>query len=213
MLRVERSAGVHATYHVVGALLPEVRDSIEQDGHSMAFHSFDHRAWRWRLARRALARLRRRARSGGDQLACCRDVDYRIRGYRPPQSHITRDLGEAHLCLHNFEWLASSAASLHLSMPTMQRRVVKIPILFDDYAMYHDGLPYETWERQALAALERAPFVAFSLHDCYGSYWLPHYPRFLEAVRERGTLRTLDEVADEVILRNAWAGPPTVERR
>ena len=208
MLQVEQAAGVRATYSVVGALLPEVRQPIEQVGHSLAFHSFDHRAWRRRgLLARGLVALRRPRVHPDDQLGLCRRVDYRIRGYRPPQSRLTPDLGDERLCFHNFEWLASSARSLGHSEPTMQRRLVKIPIQLDDYPMYHVALPYEVWEQRALATMELAPFVAFSLHDCYGAYWLPRYRRLLDAVRARGALWTLDEVANEVILRHAWPGP------
>ena len=70
--------------------------------------------------------------------------------------------------------------------------------------MYSQAMSYDAWEDSALAAIEQASFAAFSLHDCYARYWLPRYPRFLEAVRRLGVLRTLDEVANDVILRNAW---------
>jgi peptidoglycan/xylan/chitin deacetylase (PgdA/CDA1 family) len=213
MLRAEANAGVRATYNVVGTLIPEVSPQIVEQGHSIGFHSFDHRRWRRRLLRRAVAHLRREPHPREwDQLGRCRLVDYRIRGYRPPQSRITPDLREKQLCLHNFEWLASSASSLRLQEPAMQRRVVKIPVLFDDFAMFRHGVPYETWERRALETIDRAPFAVFSLHDCYGSYWLPHYERFLDALRGRGTLKTLDEVADGVILRSAWDGSPRGHR-
>jgi hypothetical protein len=214
MLRLEREAGVRATYNVVGAYLPEVRQRIEADGHAVAFHSFDHRLPRDRLdgPRRLLAQAlirigRRSPRLVGNQLGRCRAVDYRLRGYRPPQSRLTAELTHEHLCFHNFEWLALSIHGLRTPQPRMRRRLAEIPILFDDYALFRAAQPYEAWERWALAAIEQAPFAAFSLHDCYGDRWLPHYARLLEGIQRLGTLKTLDEVANEVILRSAWEGP------
>ncbi len=42
ILRIERNQDLKATYCVVGSLLNDVRSSIEQDGHCIAFHSYDH---------------------------------------------------------------------------------------------------------------------------------------------------------------------------
>jgi len=42
ILRIEKRANVKATYSVVGAFLNEVKASITQDGHCLAFHSYDH---------------------------------------------------------------------------------------------------------------------------------------------------------------------------
>src|SRR5581483_11841335 len=209
MLRLERAAGARATYQVVGAFLPEVRAMIEAGGHAVAFHSFDHRLTRDGVLRRALALLRgRRVPEASDQVRRCRLVDYRIRGYRPARSRLTAELSATNLCRHNFEWLASSAYSLGFEQPRMRRRLVALPILLDDFALYRPGISYDAWERQALARMDRASFVAFSLHDCYGERWLPRYAHLLEAVGRRGVLKTLDQVANEVILRHAWGGPP-----
>ena len=46
------------------------------------------------------------------QLPRCREVDYRIKGYRPPRSQITPELSDRNLLFHNFEWLASMMAEL-----------------------------------------------------------------------------------------------------
>jgi hypothetical protein len=79
---------------------------------------------------------------------------------------------------------------------------VRVPILFDDFDLYrHAGrVTYEEWEQKALFAIEQHDFVAFSLHDCYAGYWLPHYDGFLRKIRGLGTQKTLDEVAGEMIL-------------
>lgn len=211
MLAIEARLGVRATYNVVGCLLDEVRPRIERGGHALGFHSFDHR-----LAGRGpgfgiAARLRRwlaGAPVEGRQLERCRDVDYRLRGYRPPQSRLTPELSDERLCEFNFEWLASSSWSLGgRRRPELAGRLVRLPILFDDYELYRRSLSWEQWQARALAAAERESFLAFSLHDCYGDLWLPGYERLLEALLQRRSLRTLDEVANDRIL--AAAAPPS----
>lgn len=202
MLTIEHDAGIRATYNIVGRLLDDMRPRIEACGHALGFHSFDH-------ADNSGSRWRRwwRDAAGGQQLERCREVDYRIRGYRPPQSRLTRELTHERLCYHNFEWLATSRAKLgNLREPVLERRLVTIPIALDDYALYRGVMTYQDWEQQLLATVEASPFTAVSLHDCYGDFWLDHYPRLLDALQSRGTLRTFDEVADEAIVTNA-AGP------
>ena len=80
--------------------------------------------------------------------------------------------------------------------------LVRIPILFDDFALYRDRLPYHEWERRALGIIAATDFVAFGLHDCYAQFWLPYYDRLLERVASLGEIETLDQVSDDVILRS-----------
>lgn len=183
MLDIERRAGVRGTYSVVGCFMDEVRASIEQDGHCLAFHSYDH--------------------GPGAQLEACRRVDYRIKGYRPPRSLLTPELSERALCWHNFEWLASSESSLQLRVPALDNRVVKIPIAIDDFAMHRDGTGFDEWARHVLGLIRERDFVALSLHDCYASHWLPGYQRFLADLTKLARLRTLDEVAADLFLASA----------
>ena len=114
MLSIERQLGVKATYSVVGKLVPELREPIEMDGHCLAFHSYDHRI----------------SSSNGaapteDQLGRCRAVDYRLKGYRTPQSLITDELTDENLCFHNFEWLGSSTRSLGFDEPLAREQARK----------------------------------------------------------------------------------------
>ena len=194
MISIERQLGVRATYSVVGKLVPELRGRIEEDGHCLAFHSYDHRIGSSNGAVPT---------DGVDQLGRCRRVDYRLKGYRTPQSQITAELTDENLCFHNFEWLASSTLSLGFDEPRLQNRIAKIPIHFDDFSMYRDGQAYDAWETEAIATIENNQFVAFGLHDCYGEFWLPRYAEFLEKIRRLGRLMTMNQVADEVFLRNA----------
>ena len=136
------------------------------------------------------------------QLGRCRTIDYRAKGYRPAQSRLGADTNEEHLAYHNFEWLASSARSLGIEDPRVEKGIVKIPIRFDDFSL-HRSLPYERWETRALDTVRRSNFLAFSLHDCYGELWLEHYPALIQRLLDMGELKTLDEVAAEVTLEHA----------
>lgn len=193
MLLIEEESGVETTYNVLGLILNAVRASIEKNGHSIAFHSYNHQIEKSDSPR--VVDL--------DQLSKCRELDYRIKGYRPPQSRITAELSDENLSFHNFEWLANWEYSRETIFPKMRNRIVKIPILFDDFDIYSNGMEYERWEENALESIKQNDFVAFCLHDCYGQFWLPHYRRFLDKIRSLGKLRTLNEVASEVILSNA----------
>lgn len=181
MLAIEKRAGIRATYCVVGCFLSEVRGRIEGEGHALAFHSYDHD-------------------TGREQLAACRRVDYRIKGYRPPRSILTPELRGPHLCWHNFEWLASSASSLGFAAPRLDDRLVKIPILLDDFEMHRSGWSFEEWRRRAIQAIRQHDFVALSLHDCYAAHWLPQYDGFLDEIKAMARLRTLDEVAADLYI-------------
>lgn len=184
MIDIERRLGVRATYAVVGMILPELRERIEADGHCLAFHSWDHDI-------------------GTEQLARCRSVDYRLKGYRPPRSIVTPELADDNLCFRNFEWLASSSWKLGYETPRLENRIVKVPIHFDDFPMVREKLSYDDWEARALEVIGKNHFVAFGLHDCYGDLWLPRYAEFLEKVKRLGTLTTVNQVADGMFLRNA----------
>ena len=210
MLGIEAEAGCRATYNVLGLLFEEVRGAIEAGGHCLAFHSFDHEVPDRRRFANAVYRLldrRRGAPTDGEeepgasrQLNKCREIDYRIKGYRPPQSRITSDLSDANLCFHNFEWLASSAWGLRFSEPRLENRIAKLPIHLDDFDLYRGAVSYDAWEAGALKELAAHRVAAVSLHDSYAPLWLPRYRDFLERLGELGRLVTMDEVARDVVL-------------
>ena len=187
MLEVEEAAGIRVTYNVVGSILPEVEDELASRGHCVAFHSFDHST----------------DPESNDQLARCRQVDYRIKGYRPPRSLIIRELSDKKLAYHNFEWLASSQKSLGADGPTMSRRLVRLPIALDDWPLYRGQLTYEQWERLLLTVVRERSFTAISLHDCYARWWLDRYPSLLERLAYQARLCTMDDVSAEVVLGHA----------
>jgi hypothetical protein len=180
MLAIEADAGVSVTYNVVGRILNDVREEIESAGHAIAFHSFDH--------------------GDGPQLQRCRELDYRLKGYRPPRSLLTPEISDEHLAFHNFEWLASSRRSLGTDVPELRDRLVRLPVTLDDFALYTGASSYEGWERDVLDHLEDNPYTAIGLHDCYGHLWLEHYPRLLNELSGASRLRTFDEVSADVII-------------
>lgn len=63
-------------------------------------------------------------------------------------------------------------------------------------------MSYEEWNQRAMDRMRQEEFIAFCLHDCYAHYWLPHYGEFLKKIKGFGVLKTLNEIANEVILRN-----------
>ena len=181
MLAVEAGAGARVTYNVVGQILPEVREQIEPGGHALAFHSFDHGR-------------------DGNQLPRCREVDYRLKGYRLPRSEPTPETTDERLAFHNFEWIASSPHSLGVESPQLRNRLVRLPVAFDDFPLYTGELAYDEWEAKLLDLVEQAPFTAFGLHDCYAHLWLERYPELLEKLGARARIRTLDEVSADVLM-------------
>jgi len=183
MLAVEAQHGVQATYSVVGCYLKDVRAAIMQGGHELAFHSFDHTRQ-------------------GDQVLRCRQVDYRIPGYRPPQSRLTPELRDGHLAIHNFEWLASSEYSLGFPRPSLSNGVVKLPIKVDDYPLHAGQLIYDQWWDRVKSSINERSYLAVGLHDCYAEHWLEQYPDMLTCFQDHANVRRLGDVAN-LLLRQA----------
>lgn len=211
MLRCERERGIRATYNVVGRLLPEVQGEIEADGHCLAFHSYDHRidpqpppppARQRFLPRRWRVPLRR-SEGDLDQLAACRRIDYRLKGYRVPQSRITPEFADENLLFHNFEWLASSRYSLGVSQPELRNGIVRIPVHADDFELYRGGVDYESWRAQVIETVATHDVAVVSAHDCYAHLWLDRYPELLEELSGLGEFRTLDDLAADITLAQA----------
>jgi hypothetical protein len=183
MLGVEAELGVRGTYHVLGTFLPEVRERIEQGGHCLAFHSYDH--------------------GDGDQLGPCREVDYRIKGYRPARSLIGPAVSDERLAHHNFEWVASGEPSLGIEQPVMRNGIVRIPVNFDDFPLYNEPRDYDQWEERLLELVEERSIMVLCLHDCYAPFWLQRYGDLIEKLKAGATFRTLDQVAAHVTLASA----------
>jgi len=199
MLDVEDREGIHCTYHILGAFFDEVRGPVAARGHAVGFHSFDHHIGAAATAPDPGAR-------GGlesYQLQKCRTLDYRVKGYRPPQSRLTADLSDAHLAFYNFEWLASSRRSLQCSAPHVENGIVKIPIHLDDYDLYTGKQNFEGWAARAVELVRQNDFTALSLHDCYAGFWLKGYAGFLQSLKGLGAFQTLDEVAARTFLHSA----------
>jgi hypothetical protein len=184
MLEIESTVNVRSTYAVVASFLDEVRDRIERDGHEIALHSYDHSI-------------------DSNQLPRCRDVDFRIPGYSPPRAILTSELTPDNLCFHNFEWLACSRHSLGLEHPELSERLVKVPVLTDDWPLYSKNIPYEEWEDSLFEEIGNRDFALIANHDCYGGMWMANYENFLKRLLSLGPLRTVEEVAHRVTLASA----------
>jgi hypothetical protein len=184
MLEIEARRGVRGTYNVVGCLMRELRGDIARSGHEVSFHSYDHT-------------------DGLNQLGLCRQVDYRIKGYRPPNSRLTSELTDEYLAFHNFEWLASAPRSIGTNDPAVRGGIVYVPVRFDDFAMYNAGSSFAAWEEQALRTIQAHEFTAFGLHDCYAQFWLADFDEFLGKLQQLGNLRTVGEVANRAALGSA----------
>ena len=70
----------------------------------------------------------------------------------------------------------------------------------DDFPLYTGALKYSEWERKLLEHVDRAPYTAVGLHDCYAHLWLPRYAELLDKLSAAASLRTLDEVSATVIM-------------
>ena len=246
VLRIEKALNVKTTYNVVGSFLNEVRESIEKDGHCIAFHSYNHQisrqpvtnymcdesdilalisrlgykvTYRVNLVRRLLSlppacyqpissisrkvvnklRILLSQPPVINQLAACRNVDWRIKGYRHYQPKLTSEVSDKDLCYYNFEWIAIDEKTPGVK-PTLQNRVVKIPVFSFDYEMFKHNVSHETWEKRVIERIKQSNFTAIGLHDCYANYWLSNYSQLLGKISSLGQLKTFDEVADQVFL-------------
>lgn len=137
-----------------------------------------------------------------NQLAECRNVEYRIKGYKHYESQISYEIKDNDLCFYNFEWLATDEKTTGAE-PILQNRIVKIPIFYDDQEMYKKNIPYRIWEKKIIEGIKKRKFVAIGLHDCYAHYWLTNYADLLRKIGCLGQFKTFNEVANQVFLANA----------
>ena len=186
MLEIEKSFGINTTYNILGLLFstkyPEIISS--NGAHSIGFHSFNHNI------------------ADVEQLARCRHIDLRVRGYRPPRSLMTAELTDYDLTFFNFEWLANGVRSLTQVGCALQNGLVKIPIHRDDYLLFTGAVGYEQWERGVLDAAQGKALFGLGLHDCYSGKWLPFYPALLDKLAATGTFAGADEICDQMFLRH-----------
>ena len=182
MLDIESRMGISLTYSVLGVLLPQLRPLLNKHNvHSLALHSYDHRI------------------SSLNQLTQIRNIDHKIRGYRPPQSKITTELTHWNLSYRNFEWLLSSSGSLGTIGPTLDNYIVKIPVHMDDYSLHVGECSIDEWITRFQSLLDsEIPLVTVGLHDCYAGHWLPHYPNLLRTAIAKRTLWNCDDIAGAV---------------
>jgi hypothetical protein len=195
MLQIERNAGVRATYNILGTLFREKAELVASYGsHAFGFHSFNHRIG-------DLAQLKR-----------CREINLKVRGYRPPRSIITPELTDYRLSYHNFEWLLNAAGTMASPDPRLENGIVKIPVHLDDYPLASGALTFPEWRAAALRLADERSFVAIGLHDCYAGCWLGAYAELLEQLAQRGALWTCDDVSAQVFLHGDGSPYPAIRR-
>jgi hypothetical protein len=203
VLRVERAVGLRGTYAVVGLLMDECRGPIEADGHGLAFHALSHGVDP-DVARRFLAGEEVApelvAAAGPGQVAGCRPMDYRVRGYHPPRSILTDETHPRRLSHHNFEWLACGESTLAMTRPHWVDHVVHFPVVLDDSPLHRGQLDWEGWQTRALEAVRARPFAVIGLHDCYAGHWLDRLAPFLDDLMALALPITLDEACDRIFL-------------
>jgi hypothetical protein len=134
-----------------------------------------------------------------NQLDKCREIDYRLKGYRPCHSESNSGLNDMDLCYHNFEWIAEDN-STPSALPMLQNRLVKIPVAFHAHEIPQRGITYDYWESQVLASIEKNEFGAIGLCGSSASHWLPYYSRLLERLGALGSFVTLNDIANQVFL-------------
>jgi hypothetical protein len=184
MLKVERDRGVDSTYNILGILFDCKRDQIltSNNRHSIAFHSFNH----------DLGDLR--------QLPQCREVDLRVRGYRPPKSRITPKLTDYNLTFFNFEWLACSLQSIGSSEFVARNGIISVPIHMDDFPLFIGVKRYDQWETKLLELAGTRRFLGLGVHDCYAGLWLRHYHTLLDKFQALERLVNADETCNRAFL-------------
>jgi peptidoglycan/xylan/chitin deacetylase (PgdA/CDA1 family) len=182
MLAIEAERGVRATYNILGTLFAETHVMVAARGHALGFHTYDH------------------ALDGVDQLRRVRRLDLQVRGYRPARSLLTPEVRDYRLSYFNFEWLLCSARTLGFDECRIESGIAKIPVHLDDYGLHTGEMTYAGWMERLRRLLATRRFVAIGLHDCYGHRWLDHFDELLVELGETGTLKTCDDIADELFL-------------
>ncbi len=185
MLAIEKQHGLKCTYNVLGTIFPRTGPRIMRDGHDVGFHSFNH------------------ALKDQQQLPKVRETDQQIKGYRPPQSELTGELGAYNLCYWNFEWLASSAYSLGARQPFIKREIAYIPIDIDDNVLHTNDMNIDQWLAHILEGVRNSAFYAFSLHDCYADQWIVRYDELLDQILKMAECRTCDNIAGQLFMEAA----------
>jgi hypothetical protein len=186
MLAIEKAAGIRGTYNILGTQFPQAASIVAAaGGHALGFHSYNHRI------------------EDENQLPQVRRVNLQVKGYRPPRSVLTAELSADRLHHHNFEWLASSRASLGFDGPRIERGVARLPIATDDYPLHCGTRDFDSWSAELLRRARETEFLAFSVHDCYASHWLDGFERLLRTMKSLGGFRTADEVSADLFLRSS----------
>ena len=156
-LALERRFHIRATYNVVGKIFaeqPDLIDWITQDGHEIAFHSYDHRPdWQ--------------ACHSSGQVDRCRTVSPAIRGYRSPRSEIDQAAIQR-LWEQGFLWNAEGDSRLEPYF--IYKGLVRLPIATDDWPLHCGAVGGAEYLRRFSKLLSSRTYVALGFHDSVTSY-------------------------------------------
>ncbi|MFT5112268.1 MAG: hypothetical protein ACI8P9_001592 [Parasphingorhabdus sp.] len=183
IVAVERELGIPATFNLLGKYFKQFMEILQShEGADFGFHSYDH----------CLENL--------SQLNQVRNINLKLKGYRPPQSVLTEELTDYNLSYQNFDWLASSASSLGFHSCRIENGIVKIPIMTDDYPLHTGELSFEDWSDDILKRVSESDFCAISLHDCYAEHWLQKIKSLLEEIGKTHEFATCSNVAAKLFI-------------
>ncbi len=183
--RAAEDLGVPVTFVAPRAVFDEVR-RVAGEAHALGFASDGV------LPSRGLAA----------ELTRCRDVDQRTKGYRLDDAR-RAELREAiELCYHKFDWLLVAGPRNGRATLELEHGIVRVPISLDDRALGRSG--YDTWASQVEAIVDNGSSAVVSLGKSWSRLDVDGRRRLLERIARRVDAKTCDQLADELILSQAF---------
>jgi hypothetical protein len=183
--RVAKEFGWPVTFIAPRAVFDEVRDRVAGEGHALGFASDD-----------ALV-----SEELGAELAQCRSVDQRTKGYRLADARPAEAREAFELCYHKFDWLLVAGPRTNGALPALDRGVVNVPISLSDRALA--GSECDTWVSELDAIVTAGRPAIVSLGETWSRLDLDRRRRLLERVPTQAAAKTCDQLAEAFILSRA----------
>ena len=129
-------------------------------------------------------------------------MDQRTKGYRLDDAR-RAELREAiELCYHKFDWLLVAGPRNGGATLELEHGIVRVPISLDDRALGRSG--YVTWASQVEAIVDNGSSAIVSLGKSWSRLDVDGRRRLLERIARRADAKTCDQLADELILSQAF---------
>ena len=185
-LHIEKQYGISVTYNVVGRIYreqPELISKITQDGHEVAFHSYNHTY---------------EPENYPKEIALCRQLSPIIKGYRSPRSQWNESTLRA-LWENKFLWSAENDSAREPYF--IHEGLVRLPIATDDWPVHVSQISEEQWVRSFADLLDKRRYFAFGNHDSVVSLKpearLKAYEKVIQiAVENKALIVNFSEAAD-----------------